>query len=161
MKQPNSNSSASNILSSILLTGLLAGTLDIVAAFISSWLRTSTTPDKVLQFVASGVFGTEAFAGGSAILLAGLLFHYLIAGCWSALFFLLYPKVSILRMGIAFPAIVYGVFVWLIMNQVVLPLSNAPKFPFNLTSAVIGTWILVAAIGLPNVLLARKHFLRQ
>ncbi|WOK07489.1 DUF1440 domain-containing protein [Imperialibacter roseus] len=142
----------------IVLAGFATGTLDILSAFASAWIRNSTTPAAVLKFVASGVFGVEAHSGGAMIAVFGLLFHYLIAFSWSVLFFLLYSKVSILRAGVVLPAVIYGLCVWLVMNQVVLPLSNTPKFPFNLTSAIIGSCILIVAIGLPNVLLARKHF---
>jgi uncharacterized membrane protein YagU involved in acid resistance len=141
----------------IFLAGFITGTLDILSAFASAWLRNSTTPSAVLKFVASGVFGAEALSGGAMIAAAGLLFHYVIAFSWAALFFVLYSRVSILRAGIVLPSVIYGLFVWLVMNQVVLPLSNTPKFPFNLTSAIIGSSILIVAIGLPNVLIARKH----
>ncbi|HEU4770109.1 MAG TPA: hypothetical protein VFS77_22265, partial [Pyrinomonadaceae bacterium] len=49
----------------ILLAGFVAGTLDIIAACVSAWLRSQTSPVRVLQFIASGVLGPEAFRGGA------------------------------------------------------------------------------------------------
>src|ERR1700741_772263 len=47
-------------LKTILFAGLTAGVLDILAAFISAYIVNGVTPDRVLRFVASGVFGREA-----------------------------------------------------------------------------------------------------
>ena len=44
--------------------GLIAGTLDICAAFLTAWLRAGVSPIGVLQFVASGALGPAAFQGG-------------------------------------------------------------------------------------------------
>ncbi|HSR17657.1 MAG TPA: hypothetical protein VLM39_06140, partial [Ignavibacteriaceae bacterium] len=48
----------------IIWTTFLAGTLDINAAFINSYLRSEVTPDIVLQYIASGLLGPDAFSGG-------------------------------------------------------------------------------------------------
>ena len=48
----------------ILTTGLLAGTLDILAAFIQSYLMANVVPSTVLKYIASGVFGKSAYSGG-------------------------------------------------------------------------------------------------
>jgi hypothetical protein len=45
-------------------TALLAGTLDIAAAFLQAWRMSGTTPVRVLRFIASGVMGKSAFSGG-------------------------------------------------------------------------------------------------
>jgi hypothetical protein len=150
-------STKNNALSTIFLAGLVTGTADILSAFASAWLRNGTSPAAVLKFVASGVFGQQALTGGGLFAFWGLVFHYAIAYSWAILFYFLYSRITFLRAGIVLPAISYGLFVWLIMNQVVLPLSNTPKFPFNTTSALIGSGILIVAIGLPNVLIARKR----
>lgn len=41
--------------------GLIAGTLDIVAACVLAWLRGGTSPVRVLQFIASGLLGAASF----------------------------------------------------------------------------------------------------
>ncbi len=79
--------------STIVQAGLLAGTLDISAACIHAYLLRGTTPVQVLRYVASGVWGTDAFQGGTGIALQGLLFHFIIAFGWTVLFFLAYPLI--------------------------------------------------------------------
>src|SRR5690606_31216411 len=79
----------------VLGTMLLAGTLDIIAAFIQSYLNSGITPLSVLQYIASGVFGKDAFAGGIAMALAGLLFHYFIVLVWTSIFFIVFTFINI------------------------------------------------------------------
>lgn len=47
----------------ILYAGLLVGSLDITAAFLDFYISTGNGPGGVLRFIASGVFGREAFTG--------------------------------------------------------------------------------------------------
>ena len=76
----------------IVITGLLAGTLDILAAVIRYTIRTGNSPVRLLEFIASAVFGREeAFSGNAMMGIWGLFFHYLIAFTWTIVFFLAYP----------------------------------------------------------------------
>ena len=54
--------------------------------------------------------------------------------------------------------VVYGLFIWLTMNRIVVPLSNVAAFPFRITSAIIGASILMVAIGLPLSFIAHKFY---
>lgn len=142
----------------ILKAGLLVGTLDIAAAFASAWISSGTKPDVVLKFIASGVFGREAaFAGGWGMVVRGLLLHYGIALAFTVLFFKIYSKVKAwvpnwIRLGV-----VYGLFIWAVMNLIVVPLSQTPKGPFNLQSALINAAILIVCIGLPLSFIASRQ----
>ena len=62
----------------ILLGGLIAGTLDITAAFVDSGLH-GRSPVVVLQAVASGFLGESSFRDGLASAALGLGSHFLIA----------------------------------------------------------------------------------
>src|SRR5688572_11449150 len=78
----------------ILLAGLVAGVLDGLAAVISTYLANGRGPEVVFKFVASGVFGSKAaFAGGTEMVMAGLIFHMLIATIWAVIFYFLYPLI--------------------------------------------------------------------
>lgn len=142
----------------VLTTGLIAGTLDIVSACLSAYIQRGMTPEKLLQFVASGLFGADAFTGGAIMAVAGLVMHFMIATSWTLLFYLLYPRLPILRKNKILAGVIYGAFVWVMMNGVILPFTNIPKSPFNLTSALIGMVILVLMIGMPNAFRAPKYF---
>jgi len=141
----------------VLTTGLIAGTLDILAACASAYIQRGMTPDKLLQFVASGLFGADAFTGGISMSIVGLVMHFMIAISWTLLFYLLYPRLSILRKNKILVGIIYGAFVWVMMNRVILPLTAIPKSPFNVKSALIGMVILMLMIGMPNSFRAPKY----
>src|SRR3954447_24185482 len=101
----------------IIQAGLIAGTLDILSAFIYYYIRTGKTNFLVIfKFIASGIFGKEAGEGGTGMILTGFILHYAIAFAFTFFFFWLYPKVNIMSKNRIVTAIVYGLFVWCVMN---------------------------------------------
>jgi hypothetical protein len=84
-----------DLVKSVLGGGAIAGTLDIISAFIYTSVY-GRQPDFVLKYIASGVLGNEAFNGGTATVLLGLAIHYIIAFCWTILFFVIYPRLKFL-----------------------------------------------------------------
>lgn len=147
-----------SILKAIAWVGLLAGSIDILAACLNAYLVRGTSPVIVLRFIASGAFGKAAFTGGWEMPLTGLLFHFVIAYSFTALFFVLYPYIKMMSKNVVATAIVYGIFVYLVMNLLVLPLTRIPKIPFQLGKALIPIAILIVAIGLPLSFFARKFY---
>jgi hypothetical protein len=142
----------------ILGVGLLVGTLDILTAFADYYIATGKNPLIIFKFIASGLLGTDALTGGSGIILLGLVCHYFIALTFTILFFVLFLKTNILPKNKFVTGIIYGTFIWAVMNFVVLPLSNTPKAPFNLFNAVKALLILIVVIGLPLSFLANHFF---
>jgi len=147
-----------NNLQLILLSGLLVATLDITAACTDYFIATGKGPEGVLRFVASGVFGKEAFTGSSAMLAWGLLFHYIIAFSFTIFFFWLYPKIKFMSAYPILTAVVYGIFMWVITTRIVMPLSNTPPGTFHFWKAMKAILILVIMIGLPLSFIAKKYF---
>ncbi|HEY5823802.1 MAG TPA: hypothetical protein VIT44_05535 [Cyclobacteriaceae bacterium] len=142
----------------IILTGLLAGTLDAFAAIVVS----QASPAAVFKFIASGAFGAgKAFSGGDIMIVWGVIFHYFIALSWTLLFFFMYPALPWMRKNKYIAGLLYGIFVWIIMNRVVIPLSEIPQRPFNLKGALTGMSILMVAIGLPISILTHRYYLRK
>lgn len=142
----------------IIMAGLLAGTLDAIAAIVVY----GANPAGMFRFIASGAFGAgQAFSGGSIMVFWGVLFHYFIAFSWTGLFFFVYPVFPFLRKNKYFTGMIYGLFVWVMMNRVVLPLSQIPQRPFNLNGALIGATILMIAVGLPIALLIHRYYYRK
>jgi uncharacterized membrane protein YagU involved in acid resistance len=139
----------------ILWGGLIAGTLDITAAFISSGLR-GASPSRVLRYIAGGLLGPEAFKGGLGTAALGLGLHFVIATGAAAVYYLASRKLDLLvrRPFVCGP--LYGIAVWCFMNLIVLPLSALPKPQFTLTGVLIGVAILMFCIGLPIALIARR-----
>jgi uncharacterized membrane protein YagU involved in acid resistance len=148
-----------NLISAILWAGLLAGTLDIIAACGLFSIRTGQDPTIVLRYVASGALGAKAMAGGWATALLGLLFHYIIAFSWTILFFLISPKLP--KGNWIVYGLLYGIVVWLMMNLVIVPhLSTIVQKPFTLGGVVREMIVLMLAIGLPISYLANKFYRR-
>ena len=149
----------SKLTTAIVITGLLAGTLDILAAVIRYTIRTGKSPVRLLEFIASAVFGREeAFSGNAMMGVWGLTFHYLIAFTWTIIFFLAYSRTRLLRGNKFITAIAYGAVIWLVMNLIVLPISRVPAAPFNLQQAIIGALILMAFVGLPISIMANRYY---
>lgn len=149
---------AKPLLKTIAWVGLLAGTLDILSACLQAYIARGITPETVLRFIASGAFGKPAFTGGWEMPLTGLLFHYIIAYSFTILFFLLYPSIKLMRKSIVLTAVVYGIFIFVVMNLLVLPLTKITRAPIQLGKAAIATCILIVAIGLPLSIFTRNFY---
>ena len=147
----------------ILLSGLTAGTLDILAAvLVYSVLLKQTSAVKILQSIASAVFRQEAYEGGPKMAFYGLLFHYIIALIFAFIYLKLFPYFFFLKKHVFISAVIYGIFVWLVMNLVVLPIAF-PKLPpkqfdFQL---LLSVFILIVCIGFPIAFITKKFYIRQ
>ncbi len=133
----------------VLLTTLLAGTLDILAAFTNAYLRAGITPERVLRYVASGIFGSAAFTGSNAMMAWGLLFHFIIAFACTLCFFLLYPYIRSFLPNPWVNAFLIGAVAWCVTELLVLPMSQVQSAPITLTRVVVNMSILIVCIGLP------------
>src|SRR5215211_2844568 len=109
--------------------GLIAGTLDICAAFLYAWLRAGVGPIRVLHSVASGLLGAAAFQGGGKTAVLGLALHFLIATVATTVFYFASRRLLFLVERPVMSGLLYGVAVYLVMNFVVLPLSNVALRP--------------------------------
>lgn len=148
--------------SSILRTGLIAGTLDILAAIIVyAIILDKVTAVQILQSIASGIFGKQAYAGGAAMAFTGLLFHYVIAMLFTIGYFLVYPYLPFLHKQAIVSGILYGAIVWMIMNLLVLPLSAASRPPLKVGPSLLGMLILVLMIGIPVAIMTARYYSRQ
>lgn len=145
----------------IVRAWLVAGTIDIVVAVVYYPLTAHVTPIGILQGIASGIIGGDAFAHGLVSAGLGLVCHYLIALIWTVVFFVIYPHMRVLSRSTAVSALLYGVFVSTVMNLVVVPLSNVASRPFRLRFFVIATVILIFSIGLPLSIVARQYYGRR
>ncbi len=136
--------------------GLIAGTLDIIAACVSAWLRGGTNPVRVLQFIASGLLGAESFTGGARTALLGLALHFLIATVATTLFYFASRKWFFLIERPVAAGLLYGILVYAFMNFVVIPLSAIPQRPATLSGRIIGLLIIMFFVGLPIALIVRR-----
>lgn len=145
----NTISDTGVFLKTVMWTVLLAGTLDISAAFLNSLIRNGLKPILVLQYIASGLLGKEAFLLGWGSGLLGLLLHFIFVTIWTLLFFFVYPALRIKSHRKVMAGVIYGIFIWLVMNLVVVPLSATNKFPLEPLSIFLGILYVVFMVGLP------------
>jgi len=143
-----------HILPAILWGGWWAGVLDITTAFIR-WGK----PVRLLQGIASGLLGPQAFQGGSATAALGLALHFFIAFSAAGVYYAASRKLAFLRKRAVAWGMLYGVAVYMFMSWVVVPLSALPKSkaPFSLTGLILSLLTHMFCVGLPIALAVRRH----
>jgi len=100
----------------------LVGTLDISDAFIFYGLR-GVPPIRILQGIASGIYGRAALGMGHRSALIGLICHFFIAFCVTTVFLLTARELPLARHFWLYGAL-FGVALYIVMKYIVLPLSK-------------------------------------
>lgn len=137
----------------------MAGTLDIADAILFNGTR-GVAPHRVLQAIASGLLGRDAFTGGAWTAGLGLALHFFIATTAAAIYSLAAVRLPVLLRRPWVYGAAYGLAVYAVMNRVVLPLS---RFRTGRGAAEGVHWELVnlllahvLAVGIPIALCARR-----
>jgi hypothetical protein len=148
-------SSRTLILPRIVITSLVAGTLDALGAI----LVFQVNPDPLFKFIASGAFGKDAFRLGPEMMWYGIAFHFIIASAWTCFYFAVARWMKLHRYPTAVLVVCFGIFIWVIMNLIVLPyFTRISAGPFDLFSAVKGTLILIVAVAFPIIYSANNYY---
>lgn len=142
----------------IFRAGLLAGVLDILSAFLYYYVKSGKNPLNILNYISKVALGQNGFPGSRLQQVSGLLVHFIIAFGWTTLFFILYTRLKWLQVNKYVTAIVYGSFVWTMMNVVILPLWNNKVFEFKGETTIVNWLILIVAIGMPLSFIASRHY---
>ena len=143
----------------ILLTAFVAGTLDIVAAtLVYGVIMQRATALEILSGIAAGLFGKTVIGNETVMAVIGLILHYFIAFCFTGFYFFVSRYMAFLRNNAIISGLLYGIFVWMVMNLVVLPLSQAYNAPFTWPGFLRSVVILMLCIGLPISLMAAKYY---
>lgn len=141
----------------IVVTWLFCGTLDAISALV---INPGATAVGVFKYIAGGFFGKKAAtAGGTEMVVYGVLFHYFIALVFTVIFFRLYPfLIKLLRNKILL-AFVIGILIWGVMNLLVVPyLSHIAQRPFKLVGVLKNMAALIFAFGFPISFIAGKYW---
>jgi len=135
----------------IALATLVAGTLDILSAFVFAG---SVVP--VLQTVASGPFG-DAVAESPAGAPLGLLTHFGIMAAMVAVYLLASKRVLLLNRYWPVAGILYGPVLWLVMYWIVLPLRwDSYQTPSELVPIARQLFSHCVCVGLPIAWIAAR-----
>ena len=138
-----------------LLFGTLAvAILDGLDAVIFFGLR-GVQPMRIFQGIASGLLGKAAFEGGVGTVVLGLSLHVFIASSIVTTFYLVSRRFPALAQRPFLYGPLYGLLVYLIMTQIVLPLSAVAPQHRSLPVIINGVLIHLVGVGLPAALAAR------
>ncbi|MFN8355612.1 MAG: DUF1440 domain-containing protein [Spirosomataceae bacterium] len=142
----------------IIKAGLTAGVCDILAALLVYSVMMQKVPaTQLLQSIASGVLGKAAYDGGVSTALLGVTLHFVIAMIWAIVYYFIYPMLGKLAQQPVISGLLYGAVVWLVMNLVVVPLSQIGFRPLTPQGVAIGMAILMVCIGLPIASIMHKR----
>jgi hypothetical protein len=105
---------------------LLTGVLDGLFSSALAEFAYGSSVSRLFQGVAATAFGADAFGGGRALAIVGLLMHFGVALAWSTVFLIAYEasaplrRIVASRLGVVKVAAVYGPLVWVVMSLVVI-----------------------------------------
>jgi uncharacterized membrane protein YagU involved in acid resistance len=139
----------------LIAGGIVVGSLDITYAILF-WSFRGVAPTRVFQSVAAGILGKASFNGGMNSALLGAACHYFIAFMIVIVYWLAAKSLPVLTRHVVASGIGYGILVYIFMNYVVIPLSNAarPK-SFNPLWVSLSVIVHMFLIGLPAALFAK------
>lgn len=140
----------------VAVGGSIAGTLDILFAISFAAYR-GMPPTGLLQTVASGLLGNEAYAGGVPVAGLGLLLHFAMSYAWAGIFLLASRQFPMLVNKPLLSGVLFGVLVFFTMRLVVLPLSAFPyPISFKPLATVLDLLSHAFLFGVPIALATRR-----
>jgi len=149
----------------VLLAGLVVSILIAAGTTTNYVLSGGKNPVRLLNFVASGMFGRTAFqaSGQAATMMAvlGAVFHIMVSLIWSTLFFAASSRIGLLMKDWRLVGLGYGLLIWSTMAFLVMPMSHAPDAPVKVPDAFVDIIIIILGAGLPISYLAHRHKTRS
>jgi hypothetical protein len=143
------------MLKPIAIATAIAGTLDLLAAFVFAGLA-GTSPVGVLQFVASGPLGDAALAN-PAYAVAGFLVHFSIMACMVTAYMLVARQWRTLLDRPILAGALYGLLLWFVMYWVVRPLRWHMPYPSHLYPIANQLFCHVLLVGITIGLVAARY----
>ncbi|AKC86969.1 hypothetical protein [Pseudoxanthomonas suwonensis] len=137
----------------------VAGTLDILAAFLLAWLA-GIGPAAVLRFVASGPF-PAATKGGAHWAVVGLAVHYGIMTAMALVFLAAARRLPAIAARPLAWGMTYGLGLWVVMYWIVRPLRWPGMWPrIGLATTVPELVCHMVLVGLTFGIVARAMLAR-
>lgn len=150
----------SGALPTAIAGGLIAGTLDILYAWLFWTLKAGVSMQRILQSVASGLLGKDSFEGGLITALLGLVLHFFIAVAMAVTYFVVAGRARPLRTRPVVMGAAYGLLLYLIMNLVVVPLSHANSGSKDPLWVGLSILVHMFLIGVPIALATQRGYQR-
>ena len=145
----------SSVVVAALVIGAIAALTEMVPVFpIQGAL--GVPPRLVLQSIASGLLGRQAYSGGAATVLLGIALHLLISFLFALAYVVVADRWAALRRHPWLAGIAYGTVVFAVMRYIVVPLSAvAYKQSTDWSMFAISLTVHIVGFGIPIALLDR------
>jgi uncharacterized membrane protein YagU involved in acid resistance len=140
----------------IISAGTICGIMDITAAFLV-YGTMGAKPLRILQGIAGGILGPDAYKGGIAVAVLGLALHFIIAFGAATVFYVASRGLPFLVDHVILSGAFYGIAVYFFMQRVVIPFSRVARSSFSLKFMIIGVIIHIFCVGLPIAFSVRKY----
>ncbi len=148
---------ASSLGSTIGRATLIAGSLDLMSAFVFGGIK-GVAPIQILRSVAAGPFGDGMREGGAPAALIGLVTHFSIMTVMVSVFVLASGRIEWLRKNWLLVGTLYGLILYGVMYRIVLVLRYPGIFPQN------GVWQVsnalfshIVCVGIPIAYIASRR----
>jgi hypothetical protein len=149
-------------ISRLLAAGAFVTLLDgAFAVAIYVYVLHACSTAQLMQSIASALLGRAAFRGGGATVALGLALHCAVAYGWTLIYAAVRAGSGRLReltgtsRGALTAGAIFGVFIWLSMDLLVVPLTRASMTPIaSPLFAIMLTWHAVG-VGIPIALIVR------
>lgn len=151
---PRKTSDIRKAVLAIAAGGLIAGILDLGQALLLFGA-------KIPLAIAAGLLGLQAFRGGAATYILGVLLHFLIALSAAAIYFAASRRLQFLTEYPLVCGLFFGAAVELVMRLIVLPLSALhASGPYQYRDLVQGLVMHMVIVGLP-ISFSVRRFARE
>jgi len=142
----------------IIIATVIAGTLDILSAFVYA-IMANGTPLGVLSGIGSAIVDREAFANPYMLPAIGLALHFGIMLVMATVYLLAASYIPLINRLPLLSAIGYGLVLWGVMYWVVLPQRWPTMFPvdprLDPTGFAEDLFSHIVLVGIPIALVAR------
>lgn len=139
----------------LAIGALAAGSFDLLFAWTFWAVKADVPAIRILQSIAKGLLGEASYRGGVASAALGGLLHYAIIAAMMVAYYIVARRMPrLVRHWLPFGAL-YGLWLYVAMTCVVVPLSAAGSGPDD----VLWTWMSVAIhilIGIACAWFARR-----
>ena len=149
--------SSRRYVAAILCGGALAGALDLAYAFTYHGIVSGVVPTQILQAIASGLLGREAFRSTFPAAAIGFIAHFTILIVAAAMYYAASRRLDVLRRHAYLSGMAFGVAIYCTMNFIVVPLSAAPQFKTSVPQVISDFAVHLLLLG-PAIALSVRYF---
>ena len=143
-------------LRTVLLAGFVAGAIDLLFAFVFFGWQLGISPMRVMQSIATGLYGAASFEGGATTAAVGVVAHFFILTVAAWWYYLASLRLPLNRQPILY-GMLYGLAIYVAMTFVIVPLSATPARSLTLSIVSVGQFLIHPVIGMAIAQIVRRR----